>query len=384
MDTPKTPTTPSAPARPRRRAAVALVGAALAALALTSCGGDAAGTSAAPAAPEAAGGGAGHRVAFLVPDSSLRFVGVDAPHFAVRLAQRCPACTVDVLRAGDQAEQNAQAEQALADGADALVVVAVNGEEAAPLAQAAAREDVPVVAYDRFLPDAPLDLYTSFDGGAVGTLGGQAMLDALGEDAGEGVVLWLNGDRTDNNAGLFAAGAHAVLDGRVQVLEEHYVDGWSADEARAVTERALQNLDGRRLVGVYTAYDGLAAGALKALDAAGLPPVPMTGQDAEVAALQRILAGTQTMTVYKDLPGLARTTADLVLDVLEGRPVETTGTTPGTTPDGPGAVPTVLLQPQAVDREAIASTVLADEFTTVDALCAGAASRSCVEAGITG
>ncbi|MCI2238638.1 substrate-binding domain-containing protein [Paenibacillus sp. TRM 82003] len=345
--------------------------AALATLVLAGCGGDA---SDAPAA------GGERRVAFLAPSTSLRALAYDYPNFAVRLQERCGDCVVDLHTAADQAEQNRQGERALADGAEALVVVAADGAEAASLLRSADAAGVPVVAYDRLVKDAPLDYYVSFDGGAVGEIGARAILDAVGERAGQGAVVMLQGDPADNNAGLFAAGAHSVLDGEVEIAADRSVAGWSAEQAEVEMAAALRELGGRELLGVYTSYDGLAAGALEALTAAGYGGVPITGQDAEVAALQRILAGTQTMTVFKDLPAQARTTADLVADVLAGEEPATTTTTD----NGDGAVPTVLLQPEAVTRADIRSKVLDSGYTTAEALCAGAASALCQEAGITG
>jgi len=129
-----------------------------------------------------------------------------------------------VLTAPDQATQNAQGEQAVADGAAAVVVVAIDGAEAGALVTAANAADVPVVAYDRLLKDVPLDYYVSFDGNAVGTMGGTAVLDAVGDDtagddtAGDdtagGALVMLQSDPGDNNAGLFAAGAPPCSTGR--------------------------------------------------------------------------------------------------------------------------------------------------------------------------
>ncbi|PRY11541.1 sugar ABC transporter substrate-binding protein [Kineococcus rhizosphaerae] len=318
-------------------------------------------------------------VAFLVPSTSLRSQAYDVPNFTVALHARCPECVVDVQTAADQATQNTQGEKAVQDGAAAVVVVAIDGSQAGALVSAAKAADVPVVAYDRLIKDVPLSYYVSFDGDAVGKLGGTAILDAIGSDTSGGAIVMLEGDPADNNAGLFAKGAHSVLDGKVEIADERYVAGWSSAQAEVEMTQALASLHGRRLLGVYTAYDGLAAGALQALAKAGYSGVPITGQDAETAALQRILSGAQTMTVYKDLPGQARATATLVADVLEGKTPATTGTTD----NGNGAVPTVLLKPQAVGKAEVATKVLKDGYTTVDALCAGAASTACAQAGIT-
>lgn len=351
----------------RHRALTAALGLALTA-GLAGCGQDS--TTAAPAE--------GPHVAFLVPSTSLRSQTYDVPNFTVALHERCPSCVVDVHTAEDQATQNSQGQQAVRDGAAAVVLVAIDGAQAGDLVTAANSADVPVVAYDRLVKDVPLDYYVSFDGGAVGELGAQAILAAAGPDTSGGAVIMLEGDPADNNAGLFAAGAHSVLDGKVEIADERYVAGWSSTQAEVETTAALESLGGRELLGVYTAYDGLAAGALAALTKAGYTGVPITGQDAETAALQRILAGTQTMTVFKDLPAQARATAALVADVLDGKTPQTTGTTD----NGAGAVPTVLLQPEAVGRPEITSEVLATGYTTVDALCAGAASTLCAQQGV--
>ncbi|GAB3457081.1 substrate-binding domain-containing protein [Kineococcus endophyticus] len=356
--------------RSHRALSTAALGLALTA-GLAGCGDGTTGTTA--AAPAEA-----PHIAFLVPSTSLRSLTYDVPNFTVALHERCPTCVVDVQTAADQATQNSQGRQAVTAGAKAVVLVAIDGAQAGDLVNAAKSADVPVVAYDRLVKDVPLDYYVSFDGGAVGKLGAQAILDAAGPDTSGGAVVMLEGDPADNNAGLFAAGAHSVLDGKVAIADERYVAGWSSSQAEVEMTEALKSLGGRKLLGVYTAYDGLAAGALQALDKAGYSGVPITGQDAETAALQRILAGTQTMTVFKDLPAQARATATVVADVLDGKTPQTTGTTD----NGSGAVPTVLLQPEAVGKPEITSKVLATGYTTADALCAGAASTLCAQQGI--
>src|SRR6185436_13491873 len=162
-----------------------------------------------------------------------------------------------------------------------------------------------------------------------------ALLAALGDEAGRGEILWINGSPTDNNATLFKRGAHRVLDGRVRVAAEFDTPEWNPDNAKAWATWTLAALRGRRLVGVYAANDGTAGAAVAALRAAGYPKLPVTGQDAEVAALQRILDGEQYMTVYKAIRPEAERAAELAVDLLRGRRV----TAPSTTDNGDGAVP---------------------------------------------
>jgi D-xylose transport system substrate-binding protein len=228
----------------KRTAVLALAAAALA-TSLTSC--SASDTTTTTTA--GSGSAAAHDVTFLVPQTSLRYFTYDTPYFSVELAAKCPTCTVHVEAAEDQATQNAQGEKAIQAGTDAIVLVAIDGAAAGELLTSASSADVPVVAYDRLVKNAPLDYYVSFDGGAVGKLGGQAIVDAVGPQAGDGVVVMLEGDPGDNNAGLFAAGAHSVLDGKVTIASEHSVAQWSSANAKTEMESAIADLSTRPTTG---------------------------------------------------------------------------------------------------------------------------------------
>ncbi|WP_344866880.1 sugar ABC transporter substrate-binding protein [Planomonospora alba] len=358
-----------------RRATAAAVAAAVATTLLAGCGllpgsGDGTAAEAGPAG----------KVALLLPErAASRYDAADAPYFSQRLKQLCPGCEIDYRNAEqDAAGQLSQAEEALEEGAKVLVLTPVDSVAAAEIVELAADRDVPVISYDRLVLDAPVDYYVSFDNAKVGRLQGEALLSALGDRADGGEILWINGSPTDNNATLFKQGAHETLDGKVRVAAEFDTPEWKPENAKAWTARTLSGLKGREIVGVYAANDGTAGGAVAAMKAAGLPAVPVTGQDAEIAALQRILVGQQHMTVYKAVRTEAEKTAELAFTLLKGGRPETDATVD----NGAGAVPSVLLDPVTVTKDTIKETVVEDGYVTPGALCAGSYADACSAAGI--
>lgn len=341
--------------------------------ALSACSHDATTTSQPGAAAKAS-----PHIAFLAEKTSLRYEASDVPNFQIDLATSCPTCTVDVYFAATQDEQNQQAAQALRDGATVLVVAPKDSAGAATIAQQATSADARVISYDSLITGAAIDAFVTFDSGKVGAIGAQAVLDA--NPAPGAVVVELDGDAGNSNAAWVARGATSVLDGKITTGFQAWVPDWSADNAEVAMRQALTALDGTPIAGVVGANDSIAKGAAKALRDAGyegtLPPI--SGQDADVAALQRLLTGEQAVTAYKPMPQLAQAAADMALALGRGESIRTTTTTD----NGAGAVPTTLLDPTAVTAANLAATVLADEFTTVEALCAGVASQACVSAGL--
>jgi ABC-type xylose transport system, periplasmic component len=194
-------------------------------------------------------------------------------------------------------------------------------------------------------------------------------------------VVVLGGDEANSNAKWVDEGASSVLDGQIEVGYHAWVDGWSGDVAHDKMVEALAQLGDRPLAGVVAANDGIAGGAARALREAGwkgeLPPI--SGQDAEVAALRRLLSGDQAVTAYKPMSKLAAAAAEVALQLGRG---QTPTSTTATMDNGTGLVPSVILDPTAVESADISSTVIADGFMTLDALCAGAASALCSQAGL--
>jgi D-xylose transport system substrate-binding protein len=240
---------------------------------------------------------------------------------------------------------------------------------------------VPVIAYDRLITGtANVDYYISFDNERVGVLQGTSLLQALQGKTNPSVVM-INGSPTDNNATLFKRGAHSVLDGKVQVAREYDTPDWSPDQAQNEMTQALTALGGK-VDGVYAANDGTAGGAIAAMKAQGVSPwPPVTGQDAELAAIQRILAGDQYMTVYKAIKPEAEDAAVLAFDLATNVQIPASATN-GQTDNQAKQVPSILLTPVAVTTENIKNTVVADGFWTREQICTGDFAQACQRAGI--
>src|SRR5690242_6310888 len=242
----------------------------------------------APTSPQSSGG---KKIALLLPESkTARYETQDRPLFQAKLQQICSDCQVIYSNANqDATAQQSQADAALTNGANVLVLDAVDGAAAAVIADRAKQQNVPVIAYDRLVTGTQhVDYYLSFDNERVGVLQGTALLQALQGKSNPQVVM-INGSPTDNNATLFKRGAHSVLDGKVQIAKEYDTPDWSPDQAQNEMQQALTALN-NRVDGVYAANDGTGGGAIAAMKSAGVTPwPPVTGQDAELAAIQRIL-----------------------------------------------------------------------------------------------
>jgi D-xylose transport system substrate-binding protein len=194
----------------------------------------------------------------------------------------------------------------------------------------------------------------------------------------------INGAPTDNNAKLFKQGAHSVIDSSgFKVAKEYDTPDWSPDKAQTEMEQAITALGKNGFVGVYAANDGTAGGAIAAMKGAGIDPskVPTTGQDAELAAIQRILIGDQYMTVYKAIKPEAETAAQLAYDLSQGKK-PSSGTVNGQTDNGQGKVPSVLLQPVAVTKDNVNDTIVKDGFWKPSQICTGQYASACKSAGI--
>jgi D-xylose transport system substrate-binding protein len=332
------------------------------------------------------GGGESGKIALLLPESkTARYETHDKPGFERRMRELCPDCEILYSNADqDAAQQQQQAEAAVTQGAEVMVLDAVDAAAAAPLVARAKSQDIPVISYDRLILDADIDYYVSFDNSKVGELQGQSLVDKLEEDGAEGDIVMINGAPTDNNAKLFKQGAHSVIDDSpFGVAREYDTPEWSPDNAQREMEQAITALGKDGFVGVYAANDGTAGGAIAAMKGNGVDPKtrPTTGQDAELAGIQRILTGEQYMTVYKALFDQAEVTAELAYALLQGKKPPA-GMINGQTDNGMKEVPSVLLEPVAVTKDNIQDTIVKDEFWPVDEICRGKYAAACKEAGI--
>jgi len=329
-------------------------------------------------------GGGGKKIALLLPESkTARYEAKDRPLFQDKVKALCSDCQVLYSNANqDSAAQQSQAEAALTNGAAVLVLDAVDGAAAAGIAQKAKAQNVPVISYDRLiLNSAAVNYYISFDNVAVGKLQGTALLQALTGKTSPSIVM-INGDPADNNAKLFKQGAHSVLDGKVTVAKEYDTPNWSGDQAQNEMQQALTAL-ANKVDGVYAANDTTGGAAIAAMKSAGVRPLPpTTGQDADLAAIQRILIGEQYMTVYKAIKPEAEGAAELAVDLALGKQVPSSMVN-GKTNNGAADVPSILLTPQTVTKSTIGTTVIQDGYWTKEQLCTSQYADACKTAGIT-
>ncbi len=316
-------------------------------------------------------------IALLLPDKkTARYETFDRPIFEERVAELGDYDVLDSKADQDAAKQQQQAESALAAGAAVLVLDPVEARAAVTIVTSATAQGVPVIAYDRLIAGGDLAYYISFDNVRVGELQATALVAAL-EARGQGSdgILMVNGSPTDSNADLFREGALSVIDASdLHVLAQYDTPDWSPDKAQSWVAGQIAQY-GDAIAGVYAANDGTASGAVAALRAADVSPLPIvTGQDAELTALQRIVSGDQYMTVYKALRPQATRAAEVAVDLLHGRPVTGDTEVEGT--------PATLLTPLAVTVDDILDTVVADGFWSVDDICTPDYAAACRAAGI--
>jgi len=347
--------------------------AALAASSLAACGSDSTDT---PSGDGASAGGGSYKIALLLPESkTTRYEALDRPLFEAAIKASCAKCTIIYSNADqDASKQQQQAEAALTQGANVLVLDPVDGVAAASIVNSAKSSKVPVVAYDRFIKGA--DYYVSFDNETVGKLQATTLVEtmkAAGKTSGD--IVMINGAPTDANAASFKKGAHSVLDSSgFKIAAEYDTPDWSPDKAQTWMEGQITALKST-LVGVYAANDGTAGGAIAALKGGGVNPLPpVTGQDAELAGIQRIISGDQAMTVYKTVPPQAQDAAKAALALAAGQKPAA-----ATTVDG---VPSTVLDPVAITKATVKDTVVKDGVYKVAEICTAEFAAACTAAGL--
>jgi len=326
----------------------------------------------------------GFKVGILLPESkTTRYETFDKPYMEAKLKELCPKCEVLYQNADqDSAKQQSQAEAMLTQGVKVLILDPVDASAAESVVNNAKSQNVPVVSYDR-LAKGPIAYYVSFDNTKVGQVQGQSLLDALtaGGDPKRGQIVMINGSPTDPNAADFKAGAHSVLDGKVNIGKEFDTPDWSPDKAQQEMEQAITALGKDKIIGVYAANDGTAGGAVAAMKGGGFTTIPpTTGQDAELAAIQRIVADQQYMTVYKAIKPEAEAAASMAIAAGTGKDYE--GETTVKKNNGTADVTSVLLTPVVVKKDNIMDTVVKDGFYTVSQICTPQYAATCTAAGI--
>jgi D-xylose transport system substrate-binding protein len=363
----------------KRYAAIAV--SAIAMLALAACGSD--NKSSSDTGSSSSSGG-GKTIAFLLPENqTARYEALDRPLFEAKVKELCSDCKILYSNAAqDAAKQQQQAEAALTQGVDVMVLDPVDGAASAAIVNQAKSKNVPVISYDRLLLNSEPDYYVEFDSPSVGKIQGQALVDELSKSNKDGNIVMINGAPTDNNAKLFKEGAHSILDGSpFKVAKEYDTPDWTPAKAQQEMDQAITALGKDGFVGVYAANDGTAGGAIAAMKGAGIDPStrPVTGQDAELAAIQRILAGEQFMTVYKPIKPMADKAAEWAVALANGEKVTDASATEN---NGKIDVPTIKIDVVPVTADKVKDTVVADGVYPVGEICTGAYASACKKYGI--
>lgn len=322
-------------------------------------------------------------IAVLLPDSAApRWEMDDRPAFEGQLTATGRPFTV-VNAQGDPANQLVQAQTALVEGAKVLILASVDSETGAAIVEAAHAAGAHVIDYDRLTTaGSGADLYVSVDSMAVGNLMAQTLesqINNLGKEVPQ--VVQLNGASSDNNAGLVRAGYSSLATpyydkGRWQLVADKEVPGWDAEQARQIFTQILAEAGDEGVDAVFAANDTLATSVVQVLKLQGRAPVLLSGQDATVEGIQNILAGWQTMTVYKPIQAEAAAAVVAALTLLNCEPVDSLNVTTLIN-NGQSDIPAILLQPVAVTQDNIAQTVIADGFRTWDEVCTGEYEQFC-------
>jgi D-xylose transport system substrate-binding protein len=319
-------------------------------------------------------------VAFLMPDqASTRYEEHDYPGFQAEMDKLCPDCTVIYQNANaDVALQQQQFNSVITQGATVIVLDPVDSSAAASLVSFGQSQGVKIIAYDRPIPDKTADYYVSFDNEGIGKAIAESLmrhLEASGVSTESGGILQINGSPTDAAAGLIKDGIHAgIATSSYNVLAEFDTPDWAPPKAQEWAAGQVTRF-GSDIVGIVAANDGTGGGAIAAMKAAGLDPLPpVTGNDATIAALQLIIAGDQYNTISKPSEIVAAAAANIAVQFLNGETPAAETTLYDT--------PSQLFVPTVVTRENIKEIVFDTGVTAAADVCTGRYADGCAELGI--
>ncbi len=355
---------------PRSRRGIAA--AAVLLLAVAGCGSD-------DGSSESSGGGgdaANAKIAFLMPDTaSTRYELADKPLFEKRLKELCAGCSVLYQNAdSDAAKQQQQVDSALAQGVKAIVLDPVDSAAAATMVQKAQSQKVPIIAYDRPIPAKAPDYYVSFDNEKLGEMFAQSLVDKVKEDNPNGGILQVNGSPTDAAAGLLKKGMHTAVDASgLKLLAEFDTPEWAPPKAQEWVSGQISRYKDQ-IDGVVAANDGTGGGAIAAFKAAGTEVPPVSGNDAELAAAQRIIAGDQYNTISKPIKIVAGAAAEIAYAFAQGKPPEAKTTLFDT--------PSQLFVPTVVTKENVKEELIDSGELKAAELCSKEYAKYCQELGI--
>ncbi|MBE9638248.1 D-xylose ABC transporter substrate-binding protein [Salipiger mangrovisoli] len=266
-------------------------------------------------------------------------------------------------------KQLSDVESLMAQGVDALIILAQDTQAIIPAVEAAANEGVPVIAYDRLIEDSRA-FYLTFDNVEVGRMQARAVLEA----APEGNYVMIKGSPTDPNADFLRGGQQEVLQeaidsGKITIVGEAYTDGWLPANAQRNMEQILTAND-NKVDAVVASNDGTAGGAVAALTAQGLDGIPVSGQDGDHAALNRVARGTQTVSVWKDARELGKAAGEIAVQLAgDTMASDIDGAAEWTSPAGT-TLWAKFLEPVPITKDNL-STVVDAGWISKDALCQG-------------
>jgi D-xylose transport system substrate-binding protein len=352
------------------------------ALSLTACGGDDNGSS-------GGGGGDTAKVGVILPDTttSPRWEANDRP--SLQAAFDAAGIDSDIQNAGgDVSKFSSICDSMINEGVNVLLIVNLDSESGAACLQKAADAGIQSIDYDRLTLNGGASYYVSFDNVKVGELMGQGLetcLTDMGKDKAN--VVFINGDPTDNNAALFKEGYQTALqpkfdDGSYTLVGDQ-TGQWDATVAGKTFEQIFTENDGN-VDGVVSANDTMAGGIVARLKPNGLAgKVPVTGQDASVEGLQRVLAGTQCMTVYKNTDLEADAASKLAIALAQGDNAGADALVTGTVKDTESGedVPSVLATPESIFPDNV-KDVIADGFQSAADVCTGEFAADCTKYGV--
>jgi D-xylose transport system substrate-binding protein len=363
-------------------------GAAALAMLLAACGSSGGGSTTSSAAPSDTGSAAPQgTVGVILPDaaSSARWETADRKY--LQEAFDAAGVEADIQNAnGDKAKWSTLCDQFISAGVSVLLIVNLDSETGAACASKAVAQGIKVIDYDRLTLGGGSSYYVSFDNVAVGTTIGEGLVKCMQDNGNaSGNVVLLNGSPTDNNATLFKQGYEKVIkDAGYTITEDQAVPDWDNTKAGTIFEQMYTKTNGD-FVGVASANDGLGGAAIAVLDKNGLAgKIPVTGQDATDEGLQRVLLGTQCMTVYKAIKKEADAASALAIALIQGDTAKADSLATGKTADSVTGkdVPSVLLVPQGITAETV-KDVVADGFTTAANLCVTEELKAaCAEYGV--
>ncbi len=356
----------------------ALAMAAVAATALSACASTTAKTGSTGSGSGSSGGSAptNAKIAFLMPDiASTRYELFDKPLFVDKMKQLCSGCQVLYQNAeGDASKQQQQANSVIAQGAKVIVIDAVDSAAAATIVQTAQAKGIAVISYDRPIPAKKADYYVSFDNQKIGALIAQSLVDHLKKTGAKGGLLQVNGSPTDAAAGLIKTGVHSVVDtSGLKLLAEYDTPMWQPAKAQEWASGEITQFKGQ-IAGVVAANDGTGGGVIAAFKAAGTPVPPVTGNDAELAAAQRIVNGDQYNTISKPIKTVAEAAAEVAYGFASGKKPAGKTTLFDT--------PSELFVPTVVTVANLKDTLITNGPLKADKICTAAYAAACKKAGV--